>query len=104
MNNILITEKSSDYELLDSGDGEKLERYGEIVLSRPDPQALWPKSLSKNEWENANAVFSRTGTSGKWKIGKEFVQPWKINLEGISFMSGGEEKNLLWEKSGQSDN
>ena len=46
MNTILITEKSPEYELLDSGNGEKLERYGDVVVARPDPQALWNKNLS----------------------------------------------------------
>ena len=48
---ILITHASSDYALLDSGDGEKLERFGKVILSRPDPQALWPKKLSLTEWK-----------------------------------------------------
>ncbi len=55
---ILITKKSKDYELLDSGNGEKLERYGEYVLSRPDTQAIWEKKLSLSEWTKADAVFS----------------------------------------------
>jgi 23S rRNA (cytosine1962-C5)-methyltransferase len=46
---IETTLPSTDYELLDSGDGEKLERYGDVIVARPDPQALWPKSLSKEE-------------------------------------------------------
>jgi hypothetical protein len=45
--NILVTEASADYELLDSGDGEKLERFGAHVLSRPDPQALWKKNSAR---------------------------------------------------------
>jgi 23S rRNA (cytosine1962-C5)-methyltransferase len=43
---ILITKGSKDYELLDSGNGKKLERYGHVVLSRPDPQVLWKKQKS----------------------------------------------------------
>ncbi len=82
MNNILITEKSADYELLDSGNGEKLERYGNVVLSRPDPQVLWQKSLGKEEWEKADSVFTRDGTSGKWNITKE---PWQISFEDLKF-------------------
>ncbi len=46
---ILITNKSEDYELLDSGEGQKLERYGSVVLARPDNQALWNKKLSEDE-------------------------------------------------------
>ena len=47
--NILITESSDGYELIDSGEGEKLERFGSIILSRPDPQVLWRKNLNEEE-------------------------------------------------------
>jgi len=85
MENILITDASPDYELLDSGDGLKLERYGSLILSRPDPQALWNKSLPKTEWEKADAVYIRTGQIGKWDVKKEPESDWKISLEGITF-------------------
>lgn len=85
MNNILVVEKSEDYELLDSGEGEKLERYGKVVLARPDPQALWPKSISEKEWSKADAIFTRSGPTGKWKINKEIPEPWAVSLEGLSF-------------------
>jgi 23S rRNA (cytosine1962-C5)-methyltransferase len=62
MNKInLITSTEKDYELLDSGRGQKLERFGRFVLSRPDPQALWKKNLSGEEWAKADGVFSRVG-------------------------------------------
>ncbi len=74
----MIIKPQKDYELLDSGDGMKLERYGEIVLARPDPQAIWPKRLSMKDWDNADATFIRaTGrgieagdddAKGKWHI------------------------------------
>ncbi len=85
MQNVLITEKSEGYELLDCGDGQKLERYGGVVISRPDPQALWPKSLSEAEWQKAGAFFTRVGTAGKWKVIKEIKQPWTVTLEGLTF-------------------
>jgi 23S rRNA (cytosine1962-C5)-methyltransferase len=81
----LITEKSADYELLDSGDGYKLERYGTILLSRPDPQALWSKTLTESEWKKADAKFSRTGTSGKWQISGEVKNDWSASLGGLVF-------------------
>lgn len=87
----LITEPSADYELLDSGEGQKLERYGEVILLRPDPQALWKKFLPQSEWEKAHAVFTRTGTSGKWKIvvSSEHLasrkESWNMSLEGLTF-------------------
>lgn len=85
MDKILITEKSDGYELLDSGSGEKLERYGNIILSRPDPQALWPKLLPKSEWDRAHAVFTRAETSGKWEILKKIKEPWQVSLQGLTF-------------------
>ena len=51
---LLSTQPQKDYELVDSGDGEKLERYGKFVLRRPDPQALWHKKLSEKEWNKAH--------------------------------------------------
>src|SRR3989338_6169239 len=85
MQNILITEKSTDYELVDSGDGEKLERYGNVIFSRPDPQVLWSKKFTEAEWNKALAVFTRAGTSGKWKISSETKQPWNVSLNGLTF-------------------
>jgi 23S rRNA (cytosine1962-C5)-methyltransferase len=59
-----------DYELLDTGGGEKLERFGKHILRRPEPQAIWPKSLPEQEWESrAQASFFRSkgnAESGNW--------------------------------------
>ncbi len=83
---ILITKSEKDYELLDSGEGEKLERFGDIVLSRPDPQALWDKRLDNNEWKRANAYFSREGNDGKWNAkGGEELNKWGIDFGGLKF-------------------
>ena len=69
MNNLKILKISAgvEYELLDSGEGEKLERYGKFVLARPDPQALWDKRLPNIEWQKADAVFTHSGAKGGWK-------------------------------------
>jgi 23S rRNA (cytosine1962-C5)-methyltransferase len=49
-----------EYELIDSGDFEKLERFGKYILRRPEPQAVWRRSLSEQEWEKrSHASFSR---------------------------------------------
>ncbi|MEK9184876.1 MAG: class I SAM-dependent methyltransferase [Patescibacteria group bacterium] len=79
---ILTTQKSKDYELLDSGEGEKLERFGDIILSRPDPQALWHKELSKTEWAKNNGCFS----NGEWKLNKDVPNSWQIELAGLQFL------------------
>ncbi|OHA87155.1 MAG: hypothetical protein A2123_01280 [Candidatus Zambryskibacteria bacterium GWB1_40_5] len=82
---MLITEKSPEYELLDSGQGEKLERYGNIVLSRPDPQAIWPKNLPEEKWREADAIFTRVGTAGKWKTAVSVKKSWNVNLGDLVF-------------------
>lgn len=81
---ILITEPSADYELLDSGNGEKLERYGSVRLRRPDPQALWPKSEAAL-WKGAHATFVRDGRDGRWKFAQPVPETWNIQLAELSF-------------------
>lgn len=66
-----------DYALLDSGGEEKLERFGRIVLVRPDPQALYPKRLSDTEWSKADARYERKGNSGTWHSNTK-IDPWNI--------------------------
>jgi 23S rRNA (cytosine1962-C5)-methyltransferase len=86
MSKILITKASADYELIDSGDGEKLERFGQYILRRPDPQALWRKGLDEKEWKGADASFLRTGESGKWKKGENMPSEWFIKIKELKFL------------------
>ena len=79
----LITPAEDSYALLDSGEGMKLERFGDCVLSRPDPEALWPKKLSPEEWAKADAAFSRKGATGAWKSKKDFPKSWVISYGGM---------------------
>ena len=81
---IVITEPSADYELLDSGEGEKLERYGAVLLRRPDPQALWQKS-DAGLWKGAHGNFVREGRDGKWTFTKAVPEKWTINLADLTF-------------------
>ncbi|MDO8619700.1 MAG: class I SAM-dependent methyltransferase [Candidatus Daviesbacteria bacterium] len=69
----------SDYELLDSGNGQRLERFGQYILTRPDPQIIWQPHLSKSEWEKADAVFD-----GNWKIKTEMPDKWVIKYRNIN--------------------
>lgn len=81
---ILITTKSSDYELIDSGEGVKLERFGDVVLSRPDPQALWKRRLDVKEWKSlAKGEFTREAAQGKWVLDKSIPDRWPINFGGL---------------------
>ncbi len=81
---ILITKPSANYELIDSGNEEKLERYGKYVLRRPDPQALWNKTLSEIEWKNVDAVFD--ADRKVWKKKNESMQnEWQISFDDLKF-------------------
>jgi 23S rRNA (cytosine1962-C5)-methyltransferase len=71
----------TDYELIDTGGFEKLERFGQYVLWRPEPQAVWPKALPQAEWERmADAVFrkeaGKDGERGEWVQKKGMPQQW----------------------------
>lgn len=80
---ILSTKPLGDYELLDSGNGEKLERFGTVLVRRPDPQALWQKQLDISAWNNADATFHAT-----WSYKADKPKDWRIVIDGKSFELG----------------
>jgi 23S rRNA (cytosine1962-C5)-methyltransferase len=83
---ISITRTEKDYELLDSGEGEKLERFGSVVLSRPDPQALWARKLAPEKWSEADGVFFRKGKDGEWRFTDvKQAKKWPISFGRLSF-------------------
>ncbi len=82
----LISKPSKGYELLDSGREEKLERYGQAILSRPDPQALWQKRLDEGVWKNADASYTRKDGEGDWRLSKDLPKEWKIEVEGLTML------------------
>lgn len=79
---ILTTEKQTEYELIDSGGGEKLERFGTCILRRPDPEVLWNKMKNDDVWNSAHAHFIRTETGGKWKKLDDTTEGWSIDILG----------------------
>ncbi|MEM6765988.1 MAG: class I SAM-dependent methyltransferase [Bacteroidota bacterium] len=81
--NLLAPISWKNYQLLDSGDQEKLERFGAYVLRRPEPQAVWSKTLSEKEWAaKAHAHFIQKGShSGNWNRKKEMPDQWFINYQ-----------------------
>ncbi len=83
----LITSSGfADYALLDSGSGRKLERFGKIIVDRPESQALWQPRLTKQDWAKANAVFSASGEDdekGKWRIDKPVPEAWPVRIPAI---------------------
>jgi 23S rRNA (cytosine1962-C5)-methyltransferase len=69
---ILTPTNWTDYQLLDSGDGKRLERFGKYILIRPDPQCLWKPSQPASEWQKADAVFRPDGREkGQWVKNKK---------------------------------
>ncbi|MEG2081563.1 MAG: class I SAM-dependent methyltransferase, partial [Oscillospiraceae bacterium] len=75
-----------DYELIDASNGEKLERWGEFILVRPDPQIVWEvKDLSKS-WKTADARYNRSKTGGgSWESLKNLPADWTINYRNLTF-------------------
>jgi 23S rRNA (cytosine1962-C5)-methyltransferase len=77
--------QTDDYELIDSGDGRKFERFGRYCLVRPCAQAIWPPQKDASVWDEADAVFSRRSGKG-WQASTELPPSWHIIVEGIRFM------------------
>jgi len=74
-----------DYEVLDTGDGEKLERWNDIVLRRPDPQAIWPKQKPEL-WTKADAYYHRsTKGGGEWEFFKKLPDRWSVHYGELEF-------------------
>ncbi|MBG8552908.1 MULTISPECIES: class I SAM-dependent methyltransferase [Hymenobacter] len=84
MYSFLTTSPWPDYELLDAGNFEKLERFGRYVLARPEPQAVWDPKLPASEWQRAHATFTREKGSqerGQWKLRPDMPEQWVIGYE-----------------------
>ncbi|HEX2222798.1 MAG TPA: class I SAM-dependent rRNA methyltransferase, partial [Thermoanaerobaculia bacterium] len=75
---LLITPPWEDYELLDTGGGRKLERYGPYRIVRPEPQAMWKPALPESDWKSADAVFDPEGTEegGRWRVNSSMPESW----------------------------
>ena len=78
--------KLKDYELLDMANGEKLERWGDYILIRPDPQIIWNKKTNPKLWNNAHARYIRSNKGGgHWEILKKLPDSWKIKYDKLTF-------------------
>jgi 23S rRNA (cytosine1962-C5)-methyltransferase len=76
--NLETFEQFLDYELLDTGNGYRLEQWGSVRLQRPDPQIIWERSLPDSEWEKAHAFFVGTGERGKWQKRGTVPAKWDV--------------------------
>ncbi|MFH2103519.1 MAG: class I SAM-dependent methyltransferase [Chloroflexota bacterium] len=77
----------TDYELLDSGQGRKLERFGAYVLDRPEVQAMWPLGLPAQAWQDSHAVFhpSAEESGGHWQFQKKIPEKWEMRYPRLRF-------------------
>lgn len=74
-----------DYELLDCSDGERLERWGEVILIRPDPQVIWKTPKKHPMWKSANARYLRSSTGGgHWEVLRKTPDSWRIKYKELS--------------------
>lgn len=82
---IYLADKWTDYELLDAGDGEKLERWKDVILCRPDPQAIWPRQ-EPGLWKSAQARYQRSaGGGGQWEFFRKLPDKWPVAYGSLSF-------------------
>lgn len=74
-----------DFEVLDAGDGMKLERWGSVLLARPDPQAIWSKA-NPDAWAGADGVYTRSGEGGgSWRFMRALPERWEVRYGNLRF-------------------
>ena len=85
---MFLSDKWKDYELIDARRGEKLERWGNYILRRPDPQIVWdiPKEKMSNLWDKADACYIRSNTGGgHWEVNRKLPESWNIKYNNLTF-------------------
>jgi len=81
-----IASNWKDYEILDMANGEKLERWKDVILVRPDPQIIWKDKTFKDKWNKVNAKYIRSNTGGgKWEYNKQIPKSWQIKYKNLCF-------------------
>ena len=82
---MFIADTWTDYEVMDTGDGEKLERWGKIILRRPDPQTIWPKGR-ESLWKQAQAHYHRSDRGGgEWEFRERLPERWTVGHGSLRF-------------------
>ena len=81
-----LSDNWKDYELIDTSDGERLERWGDIILIRPDPQIIWSTGRKNPLWRNAHARYHRSNKGGgHWETYRKVPDCWTINYDQLVF-------------------
>lgn len=80
-----VSNEWKDYECLDAGNGEKLERWGKVIFRRPEPQAMWPISYG-DMWKNSDGFYHRSDKGGGyWDFNSKIPEFWTINYKNLTF-------------------
>ena len=83
---MIISNEWKDYEILDMASGEKLERWGNIKLIRPDPQIIWKSKSFPDKWKNVDAKYNRSSTGGgAWDYKKRLPESWQVKYKNLTF-------------------
>jgi 23S rRNA (cytosine1962-C5)-methyltransferase len=88
---LLVPPPWAEYELLDTGNGAKLERFGSYVLVRPETQAIWEPARPEQEWQQADAVFEKQrgqagdDSAGRWNVRREMPAQWLLHYNNLAF-------------------
>ena len=75
-----------EYKILDMADGQKLEKWRDVILSRPDPQIIWKDKSFPKKWNEINATYHRSKTGGgSWEFNKKMPKAWQIHYKNLTF-------------------
>lgn len=81
-----ITDNWKDYEILDMADGQKLEKWKDVILARPDPQIIWKEKSFPQKWKEVNATYNRSKTGGgSWQYNKKMPNAWQVKYKELTF-------------------
>lgn len=82
-----IADKWSDYRLIDTSGGDRLEKWGDVTLIRPDPQIIWINNSPAPDWNSADAKYNRSSSGGgSWDYRKKLPESWQIKYGGLTFL------------------
>lgn len=81
-----IADNWFDYELLDAADGERLERWGDYILIRPDPQIIWGGEKKRKEWNTAQGIYRRSRSGGGEWVRKDVPEEWTVSYGDLKFL------------------
>ena len=84
--NMKLANEWKDYKIIDMADGQKLEKWGDVILSRPDPQIIWKDKSFPKKWKEINATYHRSSSGGgSWKFNKKMPKQWQIKYKNLTF-------------------